>query len=887
MTNVTWELEADLDADGVPETSLLTYIQMPSKGINISREQALGGAMKSSALKVQLSNRSGEFTPRNTNATIGRKLRTGVACRVTAIHNSKSYTLWTGYVLSRSREQQSSSRPQMVTLEARSRLAFLGDAEPVYVSLSSLRDVDNAISAIASEAGLVPADDLDLWDSDQDLEWHFSSGQNPLDAILDAALSEMGGQLYELADGKIAFESRSSRLGLSQHQRLVRKLQPLGYWRLGEFNGTVAYDHSGNGNNGAYHSGTLAQATLLTVPDGVSFDMESGAAADYISVPDDATLDFADVFSLSAVVRPESIGAAMAIFDRGGGSCYININASGYLVLEKNGVGAICTSTVALVAGTTYHIAVTKTGATVKLYIDGVDVSGVVSNQTLTNTAAEMLIGVLSGGSNWFDGRVQEIALFGTALSATDVYALYESARGSRFAWGDDTSIQPREWSEDINDKDVLTQMEVRGTNYLEGQNTVVMFEFAGNIFDSYLESHVLELSAGQVWTRRFQGKSVWVTLETPVAATDYLANDAADGSGTNRTSSLGVSVDDLGGGWLSIELTNNHSGTIHVTYFQIRGIPLDHYADRAIVSISLPIDQRYATTRGAATDIPFVGSYSSLLLKYAVSELRIARYPIERLELEFMPDTDTEREAMLALEIGELIYYTDTAVGLAKGAYVDDWYYVTGIEHFLPVGLAQKVWSTRVQLAASYNWRLTSQLEHDDFGRANAVGSLGVAPTGGAWQDDTGFDIDTLVCVPNTDTEQVAWIDLGALAFNQAVEAKFSDIIGNVAWFGVAYRCQDADNCYVAFLDVAANELVFGKLVAGTYSEILAVAWTQTASAEIRAICEGSRHRIWLDGEIWIDTTDATQNTGTGFGLYTKTANGQVAIRNCYGGRL
>jgi hypothetical protein len=36
---------ADLDADGVPETSLLTYIQMPSKGINISREQALGGGL--------------------------------------------------------------------------------------------------------------------------------------------------------------------------------------------------------------------------------------------------------------------------------------------------------------------------------------------------------------------------------------------------------------------------------------------------------------------------------------------------------------------------------------------------------------------------------------------------------------------------------------------------------------------------------------------------------------------------------------------------------------------------------------------------------------------------------------------------------------------------
>ena len=54
-------------------------------------------------------------------------------------------------------------------------------------------------------------------------------------------------------------------------------------------------------------------------------------------------------------------------------------------------------------------------------------------------------------------------------------------------------------------------------------------------------------------------------------ATTDYLANDAADGSGTNRTANISVSLTKRAQS-MDIALTNGHSGTIYITKLQAQG---------------------------------------------------------------------------------------------------------------------------------------------------------------------------------------------------------------------------------------------------------------------------------------------------------------------------
>ena len=65
-----------------------------------------------------------------------------------------------------------------------------------------------------------------------------------------------------------------------------------------------------------------------------------------------------------------------------------------------------------------------------------------------------------------------------------------------------------------------------------------------------------------------------WTTL---VSTTDYTANTASDGSGTDRTASVGVSAESKLAEVYFFTLTNNHaSNPIYITLLQARGTPVD-----------------------------------------------------------------------------------------------------------------------------------------------------------------------------------------------------------------------------------------------------------------------------------------------------------------------
>src|SRR3546814_3244877 len=61
--------------------------------------------------------------------------------------------------------------------------------------------------------------------------------------------------------------------------------------------------------------------------------------------------------------------------------------------------------------------------------------------------------------------------------------------------------------------------------------------------------------------------------ISAPVADTDYSANSAIDGSGTDRTSSLTVTLTALGGGRFRLRLQNTFAGTIYVTRSEERRV--------------------------------------------------------------------------------------------------------------------------------------------------------------------------------------------------------------------------------------------------------------------------------------------------------------------------
>lgn len=97
------------------------------------------------------------------------------------------------------------------------------------------------------------------------------------------------------------------------------------------------------------------------------------------------------------------------LIDRGNGTSFLlRWNSSGYLQFFVNSslkIGVAFTFT----TGQFYHIAVTRSGTTVRLFIDGVQVGSGTSSENISS-ASDVSIGALRGGSqDRFEGYIDEV----------------------------------------------------------------------------------------------------------------------------------------------------------------------------------------------------------------------------------------------------------------------------------------------------------------------------------------------------------------------------------------------------------------------------------------------------------------------------------------------
>lgn len=93
----------------------------------------------------------------------------------------------------------------------------------------------------------------------------------------------------------------------------------------------------------------------------------------------------------------------------------------------------------------------------------------------------------------------------------------------------------------------------------------------------------------------------------------------------------------------------------------------------------------------------------------------------------------------------------------------------------------------------------------------------------------------------------------------------------------GIVYRWADASNYWRAYIDGPAEEVKLTKRVAGVETLVASAQWTPKATAELRVIWQGTRHRVWIDGRLYIDTTDSALGSNTKAGLYSKSSTGHT----------
>jgi hypothetical protein len=198
---------------------------------------------------------------------------------------------------------------------------------------------------------------------------------------------------------------------------------PIAFWRFGEASGSNAASETGIGA-GTYNGGFVLGRPGAMVGD-PNTSLALNGSTGYMSAPHSSPLNFGDAFSFEAWFMRTTLGTDQRLFFKGTGSAVVQLNTSNRIRFAKSGAGDIAYSSITLTdTSKWHHLVVTKNGSAVHIYIDGVDVTGTVTNLSFVNTTSAINIGRDPSGQ-YFNGGLDEVAVYGYALSPARVLAHY------------------------------------------------------------------------------------------------------------------------------------------------------------------------------------------------------------------------------------------------------------------------------------------------------------------------------------------------------------------------------------------------------------------------------------------------------------------------------
>lgn len=212
---ISWSVLADFDRDGVYEHDLTGDIEMPGSGISIDRGFGNDGIYQISKASITVTNREGTYVFDNSSSALHGRLRAGVPVKVQASHEGADYTLWTGYIQTYQMSGFSSGTVPTCTFDCQDVAGFLVQQSPLNV-LVGTRTTREAYEAVAAAAGLTGADFQ--FSGIQNLPLHWVRNADALTAMAQVQQSEMGGQWFVDALGRIQGQSRAVRLGIAISQ---------------------------------------------------------------------------------------------------------------------------------------------------------------------------------------------------------------------------------------------------------------------------------------------------------------------------------------------------------------------------------------------------------------------------------------------------------------------------------------------------------------------------------------------------------------------------------------------------------------------------------------------------------------------------------------------
>lgn len=208
---------------------------------------------------------------------------------------------------------------------------------------------------------------------------------------------------------------------------------PIAYYQFDETSGTNAADSSGNSANGTY-TGTVGLNATSGAPNlGTAIDLNPSVATGYVALPNLGTYaqNSVEAWIQLDTVNSACCGAILAVNGWDTGRLHLNVVNSNLQHAVNGDVVGFVNTTGGILASTWYHVVVTNdvVADQTKFYLNGVEVSDDGDN-TLQNVVfgvTGMQIGAWDN-TRHLDGRIDEVAIYGTALSSSDVAAHYAAA---------------------------------------------------------------------------------------------------------------------------------------------------------------------------------------------------------------------------------------------------------------------------------------------------------------------------------------------------------------------------------------------------------------------------------------------------------------------------
>jgi hypothetical protein len=215
---------------------------------------------------------------------------------------------------------------------------------------------------------------------------------------------------------------------MSTYSTTILADSPIRYYRLDETSGTAATDSGSGAHNGTYTGGfTLNQSGLL-IGDSDASALFNGTTG-YVSIPTTSLPTGAGTWSVEAWVNFSSLANAPQVFFMGTNATnqaielyYSSTNSRWQADLN----GATTVNGAAATTNTTYYLAATYDGTQLRLYVNG-SLAGGPTTVTANLAYGTALIGSFNASSEFCTGRIDEPAIYSTALSATRILAHYNA----------------------------------------------------------------------------------------------------------------------------------------------------------------------------------------------------------------------------------------------------------------------------------------------------------------------------------------------------------------------------------------------------------------------------------------------------------------------------